>query len=142
MKSKITFILLMHLLILPSIAQCQNTNDTLPFIPALSEDTIDEVFIFVEEPASFPGGMDALNKFLVKNLKYPETDKAGTVFVEFVVEKDGLITNIKVRMGVDPLLDQAAIDVVKKMPRWIPGKQRTKPVRTLFLLPIQFSQEK
>ena len=142
MKSKITFILLIQLLMLPAIALCQNTNDTLPFIPALSEDTIDEVFIFVEEPASFPGGMDALMLFLMKNLVYPDVDATGIVYVQFVVEKDGTITNVYVKKGVVPALDEAAVAVVKKMPRWTPGKQRNKPVRSIFILPIQFSREK
>lgn len=142
MKSKITFILLMHLLMLPVIALCQSTNDTMPVIPALGVDTTEEVFLIVEEIASFPGGMDALMLFLMKNLVYPDVDATGIVYVQFVVEKDGTITNVNVKKGVVPALDEAAVAVVKKMPRWTPGKQRNKPVRSIFILPIQFSWEK
>ncbi|HRZ42848.1 MAG TPA: energy transducer TonB [Bacteroidales bacterium] len=143
MQSKTIFILLIQFLMLPAFALCQTGKDTIPAVsPNSPVDTNDVIYQVVEEPASFPGGMDALNKYLVKNLVYPDVNKEGTAYVTFVVEKDGSISNVAVRKGIDPQLDQAAMNVVKKMPRWIPGKQSNKPVRTIFILPIQFSLEK
>lgn len=109
----------------------QTTNDS------------DEVFVFVEEQAEFPGGQDSLIKFLIRNIKYPELAKElgvqGTVYLKFIVEKDGRITNIKVIRGVHPSIDAEAIRVVKMFPNWIPGKQRGRPVRIYYNLPIKFT---
>lgn len=103
----------------------------------------DEIFLIVEDPASFPGGDAALMKYLGKNVKYPQMAKEngiqGTVFVNFVVGKNGKIRDIKVIRGVNKLLDNEAIRVVKAMPAWKPGKQRGKPVSVSFNLPIRFT---
>lgn len=101
------------------------------------------IYQVVEEQASFKGGDAALLEFLGKNLKYPQTAVdarlEGTVYVQFVVEKDGSITDVKILQGmVGGGCEEAALDVVKKMPKWNPGKQRLKPVRSMFTLPVQF----
>lgn len=103
----------------------------------------DEVFTVVEKMPEYPGGNEERVKFLVKNIKYPEEARkkgiSGTVYISFIVEKDGEITNAKVMRGVDELLDNEALRVVKMMPAWKPGIQRGEAVRVQFTLPIQFN---
>lgn len=102
----------------------------------------DEIFQVVEHMPEYPGGMEELMKYLQKEIKYPkealEKKTQGRVIVQFVVEKDGSITEAKVMKPVDPLLDAEALRVVSTMPNWVPGKQRGKEVRTRFTLPISF----
>ena len=101
-----------------------------------------EIFQVVEEQPLFPGGMQEMMKFLQQNIKYPkeaqEQGKQGRVIVQFVVNKDGSITGDSVVRSVDPLLDAEALRVVRSMPNWTPGKQKGKPVRVRFTLPVTF----
>ena len=100
------------------------------------------VYNIVEEMPKFPGGENAMMKFISENVTYPQEarDKniSGRVFVCFVVEKDGSVNDVKVIRGVDKLLDNEAVRVVKAMPKWTPGKQRGKAVRVNYNLPIFF----
>lgn len=102
-----------------------------------------EIFTVVEESPQFPGGHDARLKFLEENIHYPDEARnslvQGTVYISFVVEKDGSITDIRVLRGIGAGCDEEAVRVIKLMPRWKPGKQRGKPVRVHFNLPIKFS---
>lgn len=102
----------------------------------------EEIFVFVEEMPSFPGGDQALYKWLGENMVYPtrarEAGIYGTVRVDFVVEPNGSISHVKVSRGISPLLDEEALRVIKAMPKWKPGKQRNKAVRCAFTLPIEF----
>lgn len=102
----------------------------------------DKVFMVVEDPATFPGGMDGLRTFLTENLVYPtparEQGLEGTVFVSFVIGIDGNLSDFNVVKGIGESLDAAAVDVVKKMPAWTPGKQSGKAVKSRFVLPINF----
>ena len=81
----------------------------------------------------------------MKNIKYPkeaiEANITGKVFVQFVIEKDGSITNAKIARSASTLLDAEALRIVNNMPQWIPGKQRGKVVRVAYTLPISFSLE-
>ncbi|MBU0765294.1 MAG: energy transducer TonB [Bacteroidetes bacterium] len=99
-------------------------------------------FAVIEDKPEFPGGDEALMKFLQSETKYPviarENGIEGRVFVEFVIEKDGSVSDVKIKRGVDALLDQEAIRVVNSMPKWKPGKQRGKPVRVQYLVPLNF----
>ncbi len=101
-----------------------------------------EVFMVVEKMPEFPGGDAALMKFLNDNVNYPaiaqEHGIQGRVYVSFVVGKDGSIRDVAVGRGVDPALDNEAIRVVKKMPKWNPGQQRGKPVNVKYMLPVNF----
>lgn len=101
-----------------------------------------QIFVFVEEYPEFPNGEENLYKYLGSNIKYPhealENGIQGTVVVKFVVEKDGSISNVKAVRKIGGGCDEEAVRVVKRMPRWKPGKQSGKPVRTEFTLPIQF----
>ena len=102
----------------------------------------EEIFQAVEQPAEFPGGNAALMKWLSQNIRYPEAaqqnDIQGRVVVKFVVEKDGSIGQATIVKGVDKDLDREAIRVVKKMPKWQPGKNNGVAVRSYFNLPVTF----
>lgn len=102
----------------------------------------EQIFVFVEEFPSYPGGDEALYAFLGKNIQYPdlarETGITGTVVVKFVVEKDGSITRASILREIGGGCGKEALRVVNSMPKWKPGKQSGKPVRTEFTLPVQF----
>jgi protein TonB len=108
------------------------------------EEVVEEqIFTVVENDPEFPGGMEALYKYLAQNIKYPQLARdnniTGRVYVTFVVEKDGSIANPKVLRDIGGGCGQEAIRVVKSMPKWTPGKQRGKAVRVQFNLPVNFS---
>lgn len=102
----------------------------------------EQIFVAVEQPAEFKGGMGALMKWLSNNIRYPEAAQqngiSGKVVVKFVVEKDGSVSSPTILKGVDKDLDQEAIRVVKRMPKWQPGKNNGQPVRSYFQLPVTF----
>lgn len=101
-----------------------------------------EIFTVVEEMPEFPGGMAKLAEYLAKNIKYPqlarESGIQGRVFINFVVEHDGSVTNVKVMRSLGGGCDEEAVRVVKSMPKWKPGKQRGKAVRVSYNLPVNF----
>ncbi|MBO5603071.1 MAG: energy transducer TonB [Prevotella sp.] len=101
-----------------------------------------KVFDVVEQMPSFPGGMPALMQWLSQNIKYPviaaENGVQGRVIVQFVVEKDGSVTDVHVAKSVDPSLDKEATRVVKAMPKWNPGKQNGSAVRVKYTVPVMF----
>jgi len=100
------------------------------------------VFTIVEEMPSFPGGETERNKFLAENIVYPqqatENGIQGTVYVSFVVDSKGNVTDVKILRGIGGGCDEEALRVVKMMPKWHPGKQNGKQVRVLFNMPIYF----
>jgi len=100
------------------------------------------IFSVVEESPGYPGGDEARMKYLRDNLKYPqlarESNIDGTVFIEFIVERDGSISKPLIKRDIGGGCGEEALRVVKSMPKWSPGKQRGKPVRTQFVLPIKF----
>ena len=102
-------------------------------------------FISVEKMPEFPGGEEALYKYLSKNLKYPDIAKEqnlqGKVFVQFIVEKDGSISNPKAVRDIGGGCGEEAVRVVRGMPKWTPGKQRTQTVRVQYTLPVVFQLE-
>jgi protein TonB len=101
-----------------------------------------EVFTYVEEMPSFPGGQEELLTFLAENIKYPEIAKRagveGKIFVSFVVAKSGKITDIQMVKGIGAGCDEEAIRVVRMMPEWKPGKQNGAPVNVRVSIPIVF----
>jgi len=108
-----------------------------------TEEDDNQVFIAVEKMPTFPGGTEALMNYLKKNLKYPriarENGIQGRVYINFVVDKKGEISKIKVLKGVDKSLDQEAIRVVQNMPAWEPGEQMGKAVNVSCNVPINFN---
>lgn len=109
--------------------------------PVVKEEP-EKIFVAVEQPAEFKGGQAAMMKWLSNNIRYPDAAQQnniqGRVIVKFVVEKDGSISGVTVVRGVDKDLDQEAVRVVKKMPKWQPGKNNGQPVRSYFNLPVTF----
>ena len=100
------------------------------------------IFEIVEDMPEFPGGMGALTPYLYANLKYPPVAQQngiqGRVICSFVVNQDGTIVDIEVVRRIDPSLDREAMRVLGTMPKWTPGKQRGKPVRVRYTLPVTF----
>ena len=115
-----------------------------PPVEAPLEDEEEEViFVVVESMPEFPGGQQALFKYLAENVKYPviaqENGIQGRVICQFVVNKDGSIVDVvAVRSSGEPSLDKEAIRVIQSMPKWKPGKQRGKPVRVKYTVPVNF----
>lgn len=108
----------------------------------VSQQNPSKVFDVVEQMPSYPGGMGALMQYLSTHMNYPAeaqtTGAQGRVITSFIVEKDGSISDVKIKISVHPALDAEAIRVVKNMPKWIPGKQGGEPVRVKYTLPITF----
>lgn len=106
------------------------------------EEEEDEIFIIVEEIPEFPGGEDALHNYMLKHTKYPKAAKknkvSGTVYVQFVINENGEISDVQIPQSIDPALDREALRVVNGMPNWIPGKIRGKPVKALQTLWFDF----
>ena len=102
----------------------------------------DTVFNIVEEMPKFPGGDEAMFKFIAENVKYPEKAKdeniSGRVFISFVIEKDGSVSNVKVLRGIGGGCDEEAARVISSMPKWKPGKQKGEFVRVSYQIPIMF----
>jgi TonB family protein len=102
-----------------------------------------EMFTIVEEMPSFPGGDKERLKYISMNSKYPFTSLEkkieGTIYVSFIVDEFGLISNVKILRGLDTELDKVAYDLVSRMPKWLPGKQNGNPVRVLFNMPVEFN---
>ncbi|MGL5787728.1 MAG: energy transducer TonB [Bacteroidales bacterium] len=112
--------------------------------PVIEEEdpTEHQIFTVVEEMPQFPGGETALLQYLAKSVKYPviaqENGIQGRVICSFTINKDGKVVDPVVVRGVDPSLDKEAIRVINAMPAWKPGKQRGKPVRVKYTVPINF----
>ena len=126
----------------------EDDKDVEVVIAAPVEDPVEEeeeevVFVVVETMPEFPGGQQALFKYLSENVKYPviaqENGIQGRVICQFVVNKDGSIVDVEVvRSGGDASLDKEAVRVIKSMPKWKPGKQRGKAVRVKYTVPVNF----
>jgi protein TonB len=118
-------------------------TDENEFIEQEEEEDSDEVFLVVEQMPVFPGGDLGLMKFIQKTTKYPpiakENDITGKVYVSYVVNKKGKVTNVKVVRSVDRYLDAEAVRVVKLLPYSSAGKQRGKPVNVQYTIPINFT---
>ncbi len=119
--------------------------DFIPPVVTKGEEVVEELEIFtvVESMPEYIGGDEARMSFLQENIKYPqlarESGIQGTVFVTFVVETNGSVTDVRVLRGIGGGCDEEAVRVVKIMPKWKPGMQRSKPVRVQFTMPIRFT---
>lgn len=112
--------------------------------PEIEEEEIveAEIFTVVEQMPEFPGGAAEMTRFIQKNIKYPmmarESDIQGRVYINFVVEPDGSVSNVTVMRGIGGGCDEEAVRIVNMMPKWNPGKQRGIAVRCSFTVPIVF----
>lgn len=122
------------------IAQNGTSDDTtkVQVVPPPQE----EVFDVVEKEPTYPGGEEAMQAYIKANIKYPEeavkNKEQGRVYVKFIIEKDGSVSNVKIARGVSPSLDAEALRVIQAMPKWNPGTQKGKAVRTNVVVPIAF----
>ena len=115
-------------------------------LEGIIEDPVDEgePFAIVDQMPEFPGGQEALDKYIQENLRCGEminkyqVDAVGKIFVGFIIEPDGSITNVRVLRGLYKHYDEEAIRVVESMPKWKPGMQKGKPVRVSYMIPIHF----
>jgi periplasmic protein TonB len=119
------------------VVQVENPD---PVIPVEREPEV-----WVEEMPAFPGGNEALLKYISKTIQYPQTAVEngiqGKVTLRFVVSSDGSVKRVEVLRGVDPLLNEEAVRVVSSLPKWKPGKQNGKPVPVWFSVPVTFKLE-
>ncbi|HPF00319.1 MAG TPA: TonB family protein [Bacteroidales bacterium] len=119
-------------ILLCTIIQAQNTN-TAPD---------DSIYTVVEQAPLYPGGVEALMKYLAENIQYPDLARQeniqGTVYVSFVVEKNGEVSNVKILRGIGGGCDEEAMRVVRNMSDWTPGYQNGEAVRVQFNLPLRF----
>lgn len=110
-------------------------------LPSEFTDTI-QTYEIVEVFAAFPGGLDSMNKFVMRNLRYPdialENCIQGTVIASFIVERDGSISNIEILKSIGGGCDEEVIRIIHKMPKWTPGYQRGVPVRVKMKMPLKF----
>ena len=146
-------LLTLPVLALLLLANCNNANKndesakadnetTIKETPQVANEQEAEIFEICEEMPEYPGGMDALASFISENIQYPQSAKEngveGRCMIQFVIDKDGSVTNVECLNGVDPDCDAEAMRVVKAMPNWIPGKNNGEPVRVSYVLPISF----
>jgi|AGTN01.2.fsa_nt_gi TonB family C-terminal domain len=125
--------------LLSNTIRVDGAEQSLPFTAADDED---DIFTILEEQPEFPGGNEALARFLNDNLYYPlsarENQIEGRVLMNFIIEKDGRINHIEIVDSINPLLDDEAIRAIRSMPKWKPGKRKGQPVRVRVTLPIVF----
>ena len=119
------------------VANKECTSDTLK-----TKQDNSKKYEVVEQMPSFPGGINALMNYLNKNMKYPRAAEnagiQGRVVAQFIVDKDGSITNVKVVKSVHPLLDAEAVRVVESMPKWIPGMNKGEAISVRYTIPLTF----
>ena len=127
-----------------TFANCNNsmlaTNDDKINENSFTNDN--QPYVIVEDMPEFPGGTEALLKYIAENVVYPEQAKndtiQGTVYLKFVVDKTGKVTQTEVIRGVHPLLDEESIKVVNSLPEWTPGRKSGKNVDVAMQIPIKF----
>ena len=124
---------------LPIVFSISNKNADKEVEVADSENVEDEVFVLVDKEPEFPGGKNALLRYLGENTHSPiDHGLQGRPIVNFIIHKDGSISDIKIERGVEPSLDAEAIKIIARMPNWIPGENKGKAVNVRYTLPIVF----
>jgi len=118
----------------------QKSKRSVVLTPAREENS--EIFSVVEEPPVFPGGAESMNRFILENIRYPETAKEsgmeGVVHIRFIVDTNGVIRNARVVRGISRDFDEEALRMINNMPSWVPGKQGGKPVASEMEIPVRF----
>ncbi|WP_075602242.1 energy transducer TonB [Saccharicrinis aurantiacus] len=148
-------IIIVLLILSPFLLHAQDKSKTLTLKvrkPIVEEDIIIEfdvqpsddrpVFFVVEEMPKFPGGDEALRKYISDNITVPsdipESESMGTVYVQFIISKSGKVERVRLGRGVNNILDKIAMDIVSNMPKWEPGRQRGKAVEVSYTVPVNF----
>lgn len=131
------------MLVLPAMAQ--NSKKPYPPTPKLPAQQKNGVYTLLEDQPAFPGGANAFMKYISQNIKYPKTDMEnnvqGRVVAQFVVERDGSLTEIKAVRAPSKAMGDEAIRVLKRSPKWKPGKVKGKAVRAMYTVPVTFTLE-
>ena len=129
------------------VLQDTTKKDSIIKVPTIISEKLKEVeqfFTVVEQPAIYPGGMDAFYKYVNKSMIYPKEAKKkkieGRVFVQFIIGKEGKITDVKTIKGIGGGCDQEAEHLLRESKDWIPAVQRGKPVKVRMNIPIVFSR--
>lgn len=121
----------------------QMRTDQLKEFPEKETDKLTFIYIMTEDMPAYNGGDEARTKFLQQNMRYPEEAKEnrqqGKVFVTFIVNENGVVSDVKVRQGVSKSIDSEALRVIGMMSSWSPGKINGKPVKCQIILPIKFT---
>ena len=124
---------------LPNLIFSQSVEDSSKIVLPKTEE---QVVLMPDQPAVFPGGDEALQTFIKRNINYPEkaimNNESGKVLIEFEVEKDGSITNIRVKKSVSPNLDQESLRMIRSMPKWEAAKHDGISVRSSVVVPVIF----
>jgi protein TonB len=129
---------------------CKSSKDTafsktmdIPIGENSAQNSSDEIFDMVDEFPEFPGGIEAWGNFMKNNLKYPESAKdkgiEGTVYITFIINKDGSVSDAEILRGIGGGCDKEALRVVNASPNWNPGKKDGKIVRSRMRLPVQYA---
>jgi TonB family protein len=121
----------------------QTSKETAPSKSSKAPAYSGKVYDVVEQMPSFPGGNEAMMKYLKENVNYPDAEMCvqGRVVVKFIVEPDGSISHAQVARSIDPVFDKEALRVVNNMPKWVPGKQNGRTVRVYYHVPVSFRLE-
>ena len=123
-----------------------HVEDDLLDLPNTLIDSTEDIYMFTEEMPSFPGAPKALTSYINKVQRYPaaafENGIKGTVLVEFIVEKDGSVSHVNVKVPLFPECDEEAVRIIKSMPKWNPAKIQGDPVRCYYQVPVVFRLEK
>jgi TonB family protein len=146
-KSLLTFILFAMLVF---VISCKSSKDSafskttdIPIGETSAQGSSDEVYDVVDEVPEFPGGMEAWFNFMKDNLKYPTLAKdkgiEGTVYISFIINKDGSVSDAEILRGIGGGCDEEALRVVKASPNWNPGKKDGKIVKARMRLPVQYA---
>ena len=151
MKQKITFgvLIVLNLLTTTICVKAQTDEDTIPPIIDTSNNTSTLEMRVIEQQATYPGGEKALLEYLANSIKYPaiarENGIEGTVYIEFLIAKDGSVTDANVKRGIrsnsnngDGGCNEEALRVINAMPKWIPGRHEGKPIKIKHTLPVKF----
>ncbi len=112
------------------------------YAAGFEEEKAEEIFMNVEKQPEFPGGVDALGRYLSNNMRYPidaaQNGIQGRVICQITVLRDGSVSDVKVIRGVHPSLDDEAIRLISNMPKWKPGEQRGRAVNCRYMIPVMF----
>ena len=147
MKKNFIAIIALGLSLSKAVLAQSNHEEILPPAekPAVVEQEKDVPFVLVEQMPKFPGGENAMFKYISDNIVYPKSAQksgiAGTVYIFFIIDKKGNVTSTEVRRGVPggEELNAEALRVIKEMPQWEPGYQNCKPVSVQLTVPIKFT---
>ena len=141
-RRKFQQVLIMAMLML-TVSAANAQNSPKPQATKNNEKSKNTIFNVVDVLPSFPGGVKAFGDYLVKNIKYPAVDKKnkleGKVFIQFVVERDGSLSNVQSVRSPSKAMSDEAVRVLKGSPKWNPGSMNNKPVRAKYTVPINFN---